>query len=229
MPVNARQLTYLVDEVLRDGEGVTIRAIRRDDNERLADHFLALGADSRYRRFFGLRHGFGPRELDRLTAPDYPLHIALVATIDDENGDEVIVGDARCVAAPDQPQVTELALSVSDSYQGRGVGSLLVQHLLRCARNGEIRKLTAEVLASNTPALRFLVGHGFRVAGRASGICSLVRFVEDISDIVSAGASIGAIRERAYQLYLARGGKDGRDFDDWLTAEREMRIGATRE
>ncbi|HXR25623.1 MAG TPA: GNAT family N-acetyltransferase [Candidatus Binataceae bacterium] len=219
--MNAKQLTYAIDEVLRDGQAVTIRAIRSDDRERLEAHFMALSPDSRYRRFFGLRHNFGPRELDRLTAPDYPLHLALVATIEDQNGDEVIIGDARCVAAPAQPDVTELALSVSDAWQGRGVATILMEHLVRCARSAGLTRLTAEVLASNAPALRFLVGHGFRVAGRASGVCSLVRFVEKpAASSPEDETSIAAIRERAYLLYLARGGRDGMDFDDWLTAER---------
>jgi GNAT superfamily N-acetyltransferase len=223
MAVNLQQLTYVVDEVLRDGQAVTVRAVRRDDRERLADHFLALSPDSRYRRFFGLRHNLGPCELDRLTSPEYPLHIALVATIDDENSEEVIIGDARCVAAPAQPAVSELALSVSDAWQGRGVAALLIAHLVRCACRAGVRQLTAEVMASNVPALHLLVGRGFRVAGRASGICSLVRFVEETDgDGRADAAPISAIRERAYQRYLARGGRDGADFDDWLAAEREM-------
>lgn len=216
-----------VDEVLRDGEAVTIRAIRRDDQKRLAGHFLALSPDSRYRRFFGLRHNFGPRELDRLITPEYPLHIALVAAIEDENGEEVIIGDARCVASPARPEVSELALSVSDTWQGRGVAALLIAHLVRWARRAGVRQLTAEVMASNTPALHFLIGQGFRVAGRTAGICSLVRFVEETAAEGRADAApVSAIRERAYQLYLARGGRDGMDFDDWLAAEREMGCGA---
>ncbi|SRR5208283_2366897 len=221
MQVNAKQLTYAIDEVLCDGQAVTIRAIRPDDRERLEGHFMALSPDSRYRRFFGLRHNFGPRELDRLTAPDYPLHLALVATIDDQNGDEVIIGDARCVATPAQPDVSELALSVSDAWQGRGVATILLEHLILCARSAGISRVTAEVMASNAPALRFLIGHGFQVAGRASGVCSFVRFAEAPAASEDA-TSIIAIRERAYQLYLARGGRDGMDFDDWLLAERAM-------
>ena len=223
MPMVSRQLTYAVDEVLRDGQAVIIRAIRPDDHARLGGHFMALSPDSRYRRFFGLRHNFGPRELNRLTAPDYPMHIALVATIDNENGDEVIIGDARCVADPARPEVSELALSVSDAWQGRGVATLLAEHLLRCARSAGVIKLTAEVMASNAPALRFLVGHGFRVAGHASGVCRFVRCVEaPAANASEDAASVSAIKERAYQLFLARGGRDGMGFDDWLVAEREM-------
>jgi hypothetical protein len=30
------------------------------------------------------------------------------------------------------------------------------------------------------------------------------------------------IQQRAYELYLQRGGGDGRDVDDWLAAEKEL-------
>ena len=198
MTAKALRLRYSVDEILSDGDPVTIRAIRRDDRQRLAEHFSSLSQDSRYRRFFGLRHGFGPDELNRLTAPDYPSHIALVATVENENGDEIIIGDGRGVAVLDHPGVAELALSVSDSYQGRGVGSLLLRHLLRCARAAGFNKLASDVLASNTPAMRFLVRHGFRTVERAAGICSFVRFVDDESEGASGGEpATAALRKRA--------------------------------
>jgi GNAT superfamily N-acetyltransferase len=222
MSINTLELRYSADEILSDGDTVTIRAIRPDDGEPLAEHFSSLSEDSRYRRFFGLRHGFGPDELERLTAPDYPSHIALVATIENENGDKIIIGDGRGVAVPDQPGVAELALSVSDSYQGRGVGSILLRHLLHCARAAGFNKLASDVLASNTPAMRFLVRHRFRTVERAAGICSFVRLVDDESEGASdAEPATTAIRKRAHELYLERGRGEGRALDDWLAAERE--------
>ncbi|MGH7837164.1 MAG: GNAT family N-acetyltransferase, partial [Candidatus Binataceae bacterium] len=125
--------SYSRIRTLRDGTSVTIRSVRRGDAELLARHFAMLSADSSYRRFFGLRHAIGPHELDRLTAPDYPHHIALVAVVTDAGGAPLIAGDARCVAT-DQAGEAELAMSVLDAYQGLGVGSLLVRHLSRCAQ-----------------------------------------------------------------------------------------------
>lgn len=44
-------------------------------------------------------------------------------------------------------------------------------------------------------------------------------------DAIAAAHSPDRIAERAYELYLARGGSDGQDFDDWLAAERELASG----
>jgi GNAT superfamily N-acetyltransferase len=215
---DTRQPSYSAKVTLRDGRTITIRTIRADDRERLAQHFAALSPDSHYKRFFGLRRNFGPRELERLVTPEYPLHIALVATVVDERGAEAIIGDARCVAAAAQPSVGELALSVNDPWQGRGVATCLAEHIFVRARDAGISKITAEVMASNAAALGFLLSRGFRVVGRASGVCSLARGVET----TPSRADDHSIRERAYQIYLARGGRDGSPFDDWLLAEREI-------
>jgi hypothetical protein len=47
---------------------------------------------------------------------------------------------------------------------------------------------------------------------------------------VSAGNSAHdeEIRLRAYEIYLERGEQPGRELDDWLQAERELKRGALR-
>jgi len=165
--------SYGREGFLRDGTSVTVRSIRPEDHELLARHFDLLSPDSRYRRFFGLRHAIGAHELDRLTAPEYPHHIALIAVVKDSAGEPLIVGDARCIAT-DHPGEAELAMSVLDNYQGLGVGSLLVLHLSRCARQAGFERMTTETLASNAPALRMLVRGGFTSTARADGICTFV-------------------------------------------------------
>src|SRR5579863_780385 len=170
---NSGAWSYRCDKLLRDGTLVTVRSIRPEDNQLLARHFELLSPDSRYRRFFGLRHAIEPHELDRLTAPEYPKHIALIAVVTDAAGAPLIIGDARCVAT-DQQGEAELAMSVLDKYQGLGVGSLLVRHLSRCAQQAGFQRLTTDTLASNAPALRMLVRGGFTSVARSDGICTFV-------------------------------------------------------
>jgi GNAT superfamily N-acetyltransferase len=165
--------SYSLKKILRGGQAVTIRSIRPDDQARLARHFELLTPDSSYRRFFGLRHAIAPHELDRLTTLDYPNHIALVATVG-EGPHEQIIGDARFVPT-DHPKEAELAMSVLDDWQGRGIGSLLIRELIRCAQEAGIERLTTDVMALNAPALRMLVRAGFASVGRADGISSFAR------------------------------------------------------
>jgi GNAT superfamily N-acetyltransferase len=215
---------YSADAILRDGTPICIRAIRPDDRERLAAHFDRLSSESRYRRFFGFRN-ISVDELSCFIRPDFVNHVALVASIEQGESLQGIVGDGRYVVRPDRLQTAELALSVVDAYQRRGIGSLLVEHLIPLGRQAGVRRLEAEVLASNPRALRFLIRRGFKPRGTYGGVCELALSIEDRDGAsgLAAGLTSGAIGRRAHQLYLARGGEPGRDREDWLRAERGLR------
>jgi GNAT superfamily N-acetyltransferase len=195
---------------------------------RLVGHFDRLSSDSRYQRFFGFRNALTLRELSCFTEPDFLRHVALVATINEGNGLVSIVGDGRCVALPDCRYAAELALSIVDAYQRRGIGTLLLEHLTRLARHGGVRRLEADVMGSNRGALRFLIRRGFKSSGTSGGVCSVALSIEDHD--VGPGPYRGpahlldTVRQRAHQLYLAREGKHGKDLEDWLAAECELHV-----
>jgi GNAT superfamily N-acetyltransferase len=215
---------YSADAILGDGTPICIRAIRPDDKEKLAGHFDGLSSESHYRRFFGFRN-ISADELSCFSEPDFLSHVALVATIDQGEGLQSIVGDGRYVVGLKRPDAAELALSVLDAYQRRGIGTFLLEHLLKVGRRAGIRQLEAEVLASNPRALRFLIRRGFRPSGTSGGVCQLALSTEDrgTGSIARGQPTSGTVRQRAYQLYLARGRKPGGDLEDWLKAERELR------
>ena len=72
---------YSVEELLRDGASIHIRAIRPDDRERLVEHFQGLSARSVYFRFFGAKRRLTDDELDRFTRLDFVERAALVANL----------------------------------------------------------------------------------------------------------------------------------------------------
>lgn len=216
---------YSANAILRDGTPVCIRAIRPDDKEGLADHFDRLSSDSRYHRFFGFRNALTPRELSFFTEPDFLRHVALVATIEEGTGSESIVGDGRYVALAGRCHAAELGLSVVDVYQRRRLGTLLLKRLIRLARHARVRRLEADVMGSNRGALRFLIRRGFRSSGTSAGVCRVALSVDGRSSM----SVRHSVRQRAYQLYLARGGEHGKDLEDWLAAECELRMVRTEE
>jgi GNAT superfamily N-acetyltransferase len=185
---------YRVHAFLDAGVRLCIRAIGPDDKDRLANHFDRLSPDSRYRRFFGFRKGFTPEELRYLTEPDFLVSVALVATIDERDGRESIVGDGRYVALPDGRRA-ELALSVIDAYQRKGIGSLLLRHLVGVARHTGIGELQADILASNRSALRFFMPRGFKSMGTSTGVCRVALSLR--GEAQASVAAVGLI-ERGY-------------------------------
>ena len=160
---------YSAEEVLRDGGSIHVRALRPDDRERLLHHFKSLSQDSIYHRFFGLKRTLSDEELVRLTKLDFVAHVGLVATLRDGGG-ERFIGVARYIRLTD-PTHAEVSFAVLDEHQGRGIGSLLLDHLSRIARSSGILELEADVLGDNNRMLEVFAKSGFKVhRSNSSGV-----------------------------------------------------------
>jgi len=155
--------TYSAIEQLRDGRRVEIRALRPDDE---ADMLAAIGrtsTQSLQRRFFVIKRGFSPKEIEFFMKVDFSNHVALVA-LADEGGRPTIVGGGRYVMV--QPGQAEVAFVVIDGYQGQGLGGQLMRHLATIAREAGLKELIAEVLPENTAMRRVFSKFGFQPAAK---------------------------------------------------------------
>jgi RimJ/RimL family protein N-acetyltransferase len=139
----------------RTGARVRIRPIEREDRALLAEGLSRLSAETRYRRFLVPKQAFTEAELDYLTDVDHTDHEALVA-VDARTGEAL--GIARYVRVG--PDVAELAVTVTDDCQGRGVGARLVRLLAARARRAGIRSFVCLTLAGNARAIRLAQGLG---------------------------------------------------------------------
>ena len=142
---------YSADGQLRDGRPIVIRALRPDDRANLVRAINRTSAQSRYLRFFGAKRYFTDREISFFTDVDFVNHVALIATAN-QDGCQVIVGGGRYVVT--EPGKAEMAFIVADEFQGQGMGTALLRHLIAIARDTELNQLTAEVLPENTPMLK---------------------------------------------------------------------------
>ncbi len=145
---------------LRDGTPVTIRAIRPDDAPRLQALHARLSAESIFLRFLGQLKTLPLEEAQRLAHVDYEKSMALVAT-PGQDGEEPIIGVARYAASNQaEPDAAEAAIVVDDAFQGRGLGSLLLDRLVKYARAHGIRYFLATVYHSNAEIMRFIQRSG---------------------------------------------------------------------
>jgi GNAT superfamily N-acetyltransferase len=142
---------YSAIETLRDGGRVEIRALTPDDRGDLLTAVARISAESLRRRFFVPKKNLTDRETAFFLNVDFINHVALVAVVE-EGGGTVIVGGGRYIVV--KPGEAEIAFAVVDDYQGRGIGSLLMRHVVAIARVAGIERLIAEVLAENLPMLR---------------------------------------------------------------------------
>ena len=138
---------------LRDGSRVVVRPIEPDDKEALLQGFENLSDESRYRRFFTPTPRLTRSQLRYLTEVDHDGHEALIAFAEDTREP---VGVARYVRLADDASVAEPAVTVVDHWQGRGLGTLLLEEITERARNAGIERFSATVLAANDPMITLL-------------------------------------------------------------------------
>src|ERR1022692_2368626 len=135
---------------LRSGQRVLVRALRPDDGPGLAEAFEQLSETSRYRRFFAVKPHLSEQSLAYFTDVDHHDHEALVAVAPDSGQ---LVGVARFIRDPREPDQAEVAVTVIDSWQRRGLGTVLLRELAQRAAEEGIRHFTAEILAETQPML----------------------------------------------------------------------------
>lgn len=161
--------SYEAAGALHDGTPVRVRAVRPDDKARLREGFRRLSADSVRHRFFEMKRDLTEEELAYFTELDFDRHVAIVATVE-AGGGERIVGVVRYVVTGEEPvRRAETAFTVADDFQGRGLGTLLFEHLVRIARANGVGLFEADVLGDNRRMLAIFRQSGFRVRHAVDG------------------------------------------------------------
>lgn len=161
--------SYRITEHLHNGLEVTVRAIRPEDKGLIAAAFKELEESTIYMRFFVPKKDITERELKKVTEVDFSRHVALVTCIQ-EGGRERIIGDGRYIAADesDPPSSAEIAFVIEEDYEGLGLGSILLRHLVLIGREQGISRFEAEVLPSNTAMLRVFSRSGLTMTTLSS-------------------------------------------------------------
>jgi len=150
-------------ERLADGTAVLVRPIRPEDAPMHAAFIAALSEESRYLRFFAPIRAATPEMIARLTQIDYDRDMALVALCDDGSGRQRIIAAARYAREAD-PRKAEFAVVVADEWQGRGLGSRILERLMRHARAVGVEEFSGSVIARNAPMLDLMRHLGFETA-----------------------------------------------------------------
>ncbi len=147
----------------RDGAGYRIRPIRGSDLDRERAFIEGLSGVSRYRRMLGAFREPPAGLLDQFVNVDYRDRMALLATREDAGAEERIIGVARYAAAAGGSEC-ELAVTVADAWQGRGIGSTLSRLLVEYARARGFRLMTGTVQAENKAMIALALSLGMRLA-----------------------------------------------------------------
>jgi RimJ/RimL family protein N-acetyltransferase len=135
------------------GPTVELRPLEYGDRASLLEIFAGLGPRSRERRFLTPKTRLTESELRHLTAVDQHDHVALLAV---SAADGRPVGVARFIRDARRPDTADVAVSVVDAWQDRGIGTLLTNALARRAREVGVRRFTVLMQRDNRAARRLL-------------------------------------------------------------------------
>lgn len=152
---------------LDDGTRVYLRPIKADDIGHMAKMFEKFSPESIYFRFFSAMRAMPIDRLKEFCDIDYDNQMAVVAYVI-EDGDESLLGVARYVVTPEEGGA-EISVIVADAWQKRTIGTRLLQHLVRVAKDRGIDKFHGLIMSHNRKALGMLRNSGFEHQESAAG------------------------------------------------------------
>lgn len=152
-----------VSALLADGSTVRLRPARPDDHARVLRLYDNMSVANLRSRFFGVSRLSGAQAADRLCVAPTAGHRTLVAVFADR-----LVGVAEYETA-DNPASAEFAMAVADDFHHRGVGTLLLEHLVHAARADGVTAFTADALTDNRLVLKVFADLGLCVTRHFDG------------------------------------------------------------
>jgi acetyl coenzyme A synthetase (ADP forming)-like protein len=180
-----------IDSLLLDGSTVAIRCATGEDRAAVTAFHEGLSLEDSSRRYFGARPHLDDGDLARITAGE-PDDLALLA---ERDGRVVAVAEYhRAKGSSD----ADVGFVVAEAFQGRGIGTLLLEHLASFARLHGVQRFVADTLADNSPMLAVFSSAGFAATSRLdSGVVTVVL------DIAASPEAIAAAERRDNQAVVA--------------------------
>jgi acetyltransferase len=147
---------------LSDGTKLTLRHIAATDFDREQAFVRGLSAQSSYLRFHGTIKDLSKKDLDKFTNPDSQNAVALIVLCSGETNEEEI-GVARYVIDPGGANC-EFAIVVADKWQKRGIGTRLMNALIRHLQASGVKRISGTVLKRNSAMRKFVKQMDFEEA-----------------------------------------------------------------
>lgn len=180
-PRSIEPAAWAADVVLTDGSTVHVRQMRPDDARALAAFHARQSRDSVYLRFFSPKPVLRAHDLERFTVVD---HVDREALVVEDHGEFIAWASYERWAGRDD---AEVAFMVDDRAHGKGIATVLLEHLAAIARSHGIERFTAEVLAENRAMLRVFARAGWPVERRyESGMIDLEWGLGDTPEYVES-------------------------------------------
>jgi acyl-CoA synthetase (NDP forming)/GNAT superfamily N-acetyltransferase len=146
------------DIVLIDGATAHIRPITTEDSNLLIAFYSRVSDESKYYRFFAPRPVLSDRDVRNYTTVDHDDRVAFIVTVGAE-----MIGVGRYDRISRGASEAEVAFLVEDAHHGRGLGSVLLEHLAQAARERGVSRFVADVLPGNRKMIQVFTDAGYSV------------------------------------------------------------------
>ncbi len=162
----------------KSGKELIVRPVIPTDEEMLSDMFYDLSDQSIINRFFSMLKSMPHRRLQQFCCIDYESEMSIVA-ISKEGPNQKVVGIGSYYLNP-ATKMAEIAFLVADAYQGQGIGTFLMQALVKIAKERKIKGFTAEVMRDNVAMIALMHKAGVPTRSKPEG--GSYHFVMDFAD-----------------------------------------------
>jgi len=173
--------TNALPDALLGGAAMTVRPVRQSDVVLIQEMHTRLSKESLYSRYLAA-HPPAPEDLQRLCFLDGGPGVAMVATVEEPQGQEKVVAMACYCVDPGDPTTAEPGILVEDSYQGRGLGRRIGLALCQQANQRGVETFQCFILPANHRVLRLIKGSGLHCESRSShGLNEIRVWLESVS------------------------------------------------
>ncbi|TDE00103.1 GNAT family N-acetyltransferase [Jiangella asiatica] len=197
------------DVVLADGATAHLRPIAPADADRLVEFYARVSDQSKYYRFFAPYPTLTSRDVSHFTNVDHHDRVALILLVGD---DMIAVGRYERVNRTE----AEVSFLVEDGHQGRGVGSVLLEHLAQAARERGMRRFVADILPANRKMITVFADAGYTVDNSYEDGVVHVEF-----EIAPTGTSLEVMAAREHRA-------EARSIERLLRPRSVAVVGASR-
>jgi RimJ/RimL family protein N-acetyltransferase len=160
---------YIHKTTLKNGTMVFVRFLKQSDKEYIEKGYKELSYKSQYFRFISPPRSLSDKYLKYLTDIDNKNHVAMIAFAIEKQSKHAI-GVARYIRLIDNPGSAEYAITVTDSFQNQGLGTILFNLLIEHAKRNNISNLIGYILSENYAMLKIVKHHNINIQREESSL-----------------------------------------------------------